>query len=158
MKAERILRPLLSANILAVIFGLVLTLGAHTSYAQLSYFALTPCRAVDTRNPAGVNGGPALTTTTRNFQIRGNCGVPTTAKAISMNVTITGATTTTSSWLTIWPSGGTEPVVSTINFTSADSAVANGAIVGLSTNTQDLSVQNATGSVHVILDVTGYFQ
>ncbi len=158
MNVERIIRPLLSVPVLAVVFGLVLTLGANTSYAQLSYYALTPCRVVDTRNAAGVDGGPALATTTRNFQIRGNCGVPATAKAISMNVTITGATTTTSSWLTIWPSGGAEPVVSTINFTSADNAVANGAIVGLSTNTQDLSVQNATGSVNVIIDVTGYFQ
>jgi hypothetical protein len=49
-------------------------------------------------------------------------------------------------------------VVSTINFTSSDPALANGAIVGVSTATTDLSVYNNFGSVHVILDVTGYFQ
>jgi hypothetical protein len=36
--------------------------------------------------------------------------------------------------------------------------LANGAIVALSANTSDLSVANAIGGVHVILDVTGYFQ
>ena len=34
----------------------------------------------------------------------------------------------------------------------------DGAIVGLSTSATDLSVFNASGNVHVILDVTGYFQ
>lgn len=120
------------------------------------YFSLTPCRVVDTRGPAGTNGAPSLGTAVRNFQIRGNCGVPTTAKAISMNVTITSASM--NSFITIWPSGQAKPFVSTINFGPADPALANGAIVGLSTNTQDLSVQNAAGGVHVILDVTGFFQ
>jgi hypothetical protein len=82
--------------------------------------------------------------------------VPTTAKAISMNVTVTNATT--SSWLTIWPSGQPGPFVSTINFDSDFAALANGALVGLSTNTTDLAVHNAIDSVNVIIDVTGYYQ
>lgn len=136
-----------------------LAICAPTCEAQsgpYSYYTLTPCRAVDTRNPAGVNGGPALTTTSRSFAIRGNCGVPSTAKAISMNVTVTNATT--SSWLTIWPSGQPEPFVSTINFDSSFAALANGALVGLSTSTTDLTVHNAIGNVNVIIDVTGYYQ
>lgn len=120
------------------------------------YYSLTPCRIADTRNPIGTNGGPGLGLATRDFQIRGNCGVPTGAKAVSLNVTVTNATTT--SWLTLWPSGTARPFVSTINFDSSVSALANGAVVALSTNTNDLSVVNASGSVHVILDVTGYFQ
>jgi hypothetical protein len=55
-------------------------------------------------------------------------------------------------------SGATRPGVSTINFTQNDPALANGAIVGVSTNASDLSVYNSGGNVHVILDVTGYFQ
>jgi hypothetical protein len=123
-----------------------------------SYYPLTPCRTVDTRNPNSTNGGPALGAgVTRNFQIKGTCGVPSTAKAASINVTITGASAP-SSWLTIWPSGQPIPVVSTINFTNQDPALANGAIVGLSANALDLSVLNANGAVHVLIDVTGYFQ
>jgi hypothetical protein len=112
---------------------------------------------VDTRNPAGTNGGPILgSNAQRDFAVRGNCGVPATAKAVSLNVTITGANT--ASFLTLWPSGGTRPVVSTINFTQNDVALANGAIVGLAAVSPDLSVYNNSGNVHLILDVTGYFQ
>jgi len=120
------------------------------------YYSITPCRVVDTRNAVSTNGGPSLTTSPRSFQIRGNCGVPSTAKAVSLNITITNASTT--SWLTLWPSGTSQPFVSTINFDQNSAALANGAIVGLSSNTTDLTVANAVGAVHVILDVTGYFQ
>jgi len=120
------------------------------------YYSVTPCRIADTRNAAGTNGGPALTTVARDFQIRGNCGVPVGAKAVSLNVTATNASS--ASWLTLWPSGTAKPFVSTINFDSSVGALANGAIVALSANTNDLSVANAAGGVHVILDVTGYFQ
>src|SRR5512141_185034 len=54
-----------------------------------SFYAVTPCRVVDTRCPAGPasggcpaldtpNGTPALVGngTPRNFKMRGNCGVP----------------------------------------------------------------------------------
>jgi serine protease len=130
-----------------------------TALAQtaLSYFTLTPCRVVDTRGPDGVNGGPILgPATQRDFAIRGNCGVPTSAKAVTLNVAITAATTV--SFLSAWPSGQARPIVATINFRSTDQALSNGATVGLSTNAQDLSVYNSDGNVHVILDVTGYYQ
>lgn len=122
------------------------------------YYALSPCRVVDTRGAAGTNGGPAFgTNTTRNFQMRGVCGIPSTAKAVSLNMTITQATQP--SFLTVWPSDLTRPVVSMLNFEATDPALANGIIVGLSANpTQDLAVYNNFGSVHVIVDVTGYFQ
>ncbi len=141
-------------------FTIAASLGAVSVQAQsgpYQFFAVAPCRVVDTRNPAGTNGGPILgSNAQRDFAVRGNCGVPTSAKAVSLNVTITGATT--SSFLTLWPSGGARPNVSTINFAQTDVALANGAIVGLSTASTDLSVYNNSGSVHVILDVTGYFQ
>jgi hypothetical protein len=121
------------------------------------YYPLTPCRVVDTRAANSTNGGPVFgSNTTRNFQMRGFCGVPTTAKAVSLNVTVTQATQP--SYLTVWPSGLTQPGVSMLNFEATDPALANGIIVGVSTATQDLSVYNSFGNVHVIIDVTGYFQ
>jgi hypothetical protein len=143
-----------------VLLTIVTVLGAVSATAQTGpyqFFAVPPCRIVDTRNPNSTNGGPIMgTNSQRDFTVRGNCGIPTSAKAVSLNVTITGATQ--SSFLTLWPSGGTRPVVSTINFNQNDPALANGAIVGVSTNATDLSVYNNFGNVHVILDVTGYFQ
>jgi hypothetical protein len=135
--------------------------GSAFADGPFSYYALTPCRVADTRNAVGPAGGPALTAGgTRSFQFQGSCGVPVGAKAVTVNVTITGAGGAPNSHLRLWPQGTAIPTVSTINFTPQDSALANGAIVGLSAATSggDLSVFNAAGSVHVILDVTGYFQ
>lgn len=132
----------------------------HEAMAQTGphqFYSLTPCRLVDTRNASSTNGGPVFNaSTTRSFAVRGNCGVPAGARAVALNVTITNPTA--GSWLTLWPSGQTRPNISTINFEASDASLANGAIVGLSTNAQDLSVYNDFGNVHVILDVTGYFQ
>jgi hypothetical protein len=143
-----------------VLLTIIILLGAVSAAAQTGpyqFFAVAPCRVVDTRNPNSTNGGPIMgNNSQRDFAIRGFCGVPTSAKAVSLNVTITAATTT--SFLTLWPSGATRPVVSTINFTQIDPALANGSIVGVSTNANDLSVYNSGGNVHLILDVTGYFQ
>jgi hypothetical protein len=130
--------------------------GARAQSGPYQYYSLTPCRVVDTRNPAGVNGGPALGLAERDFQMKGNCGIPQTAQAVTINVTVTNATA--GSWLTIWPAGLAKPFVSTINFDQNTSALANGAIVGVGAGTNDLAVQNAFGQVHVIIDVTGYFQ
>ena len=146
-----------STLVLFSIAGLLTAISAAAQSGPYQFYALAPCRVVDTRGFNSTNGGPVFDPgTQRNFAIRGNCGVPTSAKAVSLNVTITGATQP--SFLTLWPSGGTQPLVSTINFTQNDLALANGAIVGLSTAATDLSVFNSSGNVHVILDVTGYFQ
>jgi hypothetical protein len=134
--------------------SIALSLSATALHAQTgpySFFAINPCRAVDTRGGSPLGSGQQ-----RNFPIRSVCGVPTTAAAVSINVTVTGATAP--SFLTVWPTGGTRPNVSTINFTSTDQALANGAIVGLGTLPNDLAVFNSSGSVHVLIDITGYFQ
>ena len=144
--------------LLTGLFSLVLTALAPSAHAQYSYYALNPCRVVDTRNANGVNGGPVVASaTTRSFSIRGVCGVPTTAKAVSLNLAVTGMTA--NGYATLWPSGQTQPVVSSINFSGTDTALANGAIVGVSANAQDLSAFNGSNSnLHIIIDVTGYFQ
>ena len=146
-------------HVLFVVTAVVL-FGAATASAQtgpFSFFAVTPCRVVDTRNPVSTNGGPILGPgVQRNFAIRNNCGVPAGAAAVSLNITVANATT--ASFLTIWPAGITRPVVSTINFTQNDPSLANGAIVGLGSGSPDLSVFNSDGSVHVIIDITGFFQ
>ena len=143
---------------LAGMFSLVLTAVAPSARAQYSYFSLNPCRVVDTRNANGVNGGPVLGPAgQRSFAIRGSCGVPTTAKAVSLNLAVTGMTA--GGYITLWPSGQSQPVVSSLNFAGTEPALSNGAIVGLSTNVQDLSAYVGSNSaVHIIIDVTGYFQ
>jgi len=142
-----------------ILVALVLPSAAE---AQLQYFAVTPCRVADTRNPNGLNGGPVIDASTpdRDFQIQGRCNVPVGAKAVSLNATITSSGVSFyGGWFAFWPSGGTRPLVSTINFSDLDTALANGAIVPLSTNSSDLSSHfGGSGLVHLIIDVTGYYQ
>jgi len=150
------MKRILMQALFLIVAAVALAPRLHAQTGPYQYYSLTPCRVVDTRNAISTNVGPSLGTTPRSFQIRGICGVPLTAKAVSLNVTVTNASS--SSWLTLWPSGTPQPFVSTINFDQNSGALANGAIVGLSSNTTDLSIANAIGGVHVILDVSGYFQ
>jgi hypothetical protein len=155
MSKARIHRALLfAASFVAV------GLAAAPAQAQtgLQFFAVTPCRAADTR--AGF-GGILPASTLRNFTIKTVCGVPTTAKAVSINVTV--VTPTADGFFFVWPANGAVPGVSTINFNAGEPAIANGAIVPLYTaGVPDLSgaygTALGTGNAHVVVDVTGYFQ
>jgi serine protease len=153
------IRSRVSSLQLGIGFGILMSLvatGASAQSGPYQFYSLTPCRIVDTRNANSVNGGPSLGTARRDFVVKGNCGVPLSAKAVSLNITVTAAST--NSWLTVWPAGQATPNTSAINFSQNDWSLANGVIVGVSSGSPDLSVQNAIGVVAVIIDVTGYFQ
>ena len=148
----------------AACLGLLVSEAARAG-GPYSFYPLTPCRVVDTRGPTGPQGGPALSAnTTRNFTIIGvnGCGVPATAKAAAMNVTAILASD--GGDLRIWPYQSPVPLASVINFSTADFALANGAIIPLANiGGVDISVQTdmpvgSSGTVHLVIDVAGYFQ
>jgi hypothetical protein len=132
---------------------------ARPALAQtgLQYYAVTPCRAVDTRSGFG---GIIQASVFRGFTMQGVCGVPVGAKAVSVNLTIVGPSQT--GFFSLWPFGGPFPTVASINFDTGEPAIANGAIVPLATGSPDLyggyGTGNGQGTTHAILDVTGYFQ
>jgi hypothetical protein len=120
-------------------------------------FTMTPCRVVDTRNPAGPLGGPALAGgSDRAFVLAGHCGIPLSAAAVSVNVTITQPTAPGD--LRTYPGGSPRPLVSTINYSPGQTR-ANNAVVTLGT-AGDLVVRcdQGSGTVQLIIDATGYFQ
>ncbi len=90
---------------------------------------------------------------TRSFPVPAStCAVPTTAAAYSLNVTVVPDGPLY--YLTAWPTGASQPGVSTLN--SWDGAVvANAAIVPAGANGA-VSVYTA-GKTQVILDINGYF-
>jgi len=130
------------------------------------FHSLTPCRIVDTRKPNQIVGeyGPVLTSNVeRKFPVQGNCNVPVGAKAATLNVT--AVSPTNQGRFTLYPSGIATPTVSTINFPPGTTALANGAIVPLAVQSMaepnDLAVMPFVvggGQVHLVLDVTGYFE
>ena len=120
----------------------------------LLFVPVTPCRVADTRGAVGTFGGPSMTGgTNRAFTIpQSSCGIPATAQAYSLNVTAVPHGPL--SFLTLWPTGETEPLVSTLN-SFAGIVVANAAIVPAGTNGA-VSVA-VTDTTDVILDIDGYF-
>jgi hypothetical protein len=123
----------------------------------IGYFTVTPCRVVDTRNPDGPLAGPALAAGgDRLFTIAGACGIPPSAKAVSVSIAVTGPTSRGNVRLR---AGGTPvALVSSINY-ATDQTRSNNAIVPLSATGQiAVSTHQAAGTVHFILDVNGYFK
>ncbi len=121
---------------------------------SLAFYPVAPCRIADTRNPAGPFGGPELGAgSTRSFPIPAStCNVPATAAAYSLNVTVVPDGRL--SYLSAWPSGSAQPVVSTLNSWDG-SVVANAAIVPAGTGGA-ISIF-APEPTQVILDINGYF-
>ncbi len=129
---------------------------AGANAAPLQFVSVTPCRVVDTRNPTGQFGGPPLQGhATRNFAIpQGSCNIPPTAAAYSLNVTLVPINHGPVGYLSIWPTGEDQPLVSTMNSPDARNK-ANAAIVPAGyQGAVSLFVTNTTNA---ILDIDGYF-
>ena len=128
---------------------------AAINYSQpLRFVPVTPCRVADTRNSNGPFGGPILAGgASRDFVIPSSaCGIPVTAQAYSLNVSVIPAIAL--SYLTIWPAGQNRPVASLLN--SVDGRVkANAAIVPAGA-AGAVSVF-VTDTSHVLFDINGYF-
>ena len=114
--------------------------------SQSAFIPVTPCRVADTRNSGIMYAGE-----TRTFSVSGSgCGVPV-AGAYSLNFTVVPSGPL--GYLTAWPTGSTQPTVSTLN--SPNGAIlANAAIVPASNGSINVFVTNPT---HVIVDINGYF-
>jgi hypothetical protein len=127
-----------------------------TNSQPLRLIPMLPCRVVDTRDatkPPGF-GRPSLSGgATRSFPMpNGPCGIPATAQAYSLNVTVVPDGDL--GYITVWPTGQSQPLASTLN--SLDGEVkANAAIVAAGTGGA-ISVF-ATNETDVVLDVNGYF-
>jgi uncharacterized repeat protein (TIGR01451 family) len=120
----------------------------------LDFYPLTPCRLVDTRGATGPLGGPSLVgNTARSFPILSSpCSVPSTAQAYSLNYTAVPKGNL--GFLTTWPTGQTQPLVSTLNAPTG-AVTANAAIVPAGTN-GDVSVF-VTNDSNLVIDINGYF-
>jgi len=127
-------------------------LARFTPTTGTDFFTVTPCRLVDTRNT-----GPALSNTPRGFVLTQQCGIPITATAVALNVTIVSPST--DGFLTLSPGSIPYQGNSTINFRAGQTR-ANNAILPLG-DAGDVTVIpffSNGGSGHLILDVVGWFE
>jgi hypothetical protein len=124
-----------------------------------TYVPVTPFRIVDTRtgatDPATYAGKTLVGAASLNVQVTGvgTVPVPATASAAVLNITVTN--TTEPGFVTVYPGGGTLPLVSNLNFTAAET-VANLVTVPLS-SAGIATIYNSAGSTDVIVDVEGYY-
>ncbi|MGB7848020.1 MAG: hypothetical protein WBL63_20585, partial [Candidatus Acidiferrum sp.] len=127
---------------------------ADTSSSALSFFALTPCRVVDTRNADAPLGGPYLTGgQERALPVQASsCGVPSYAVAYSLN--FTAVPHVPLRFLTVWPTGESQPIVSTLNAPTG-TVTANAAIVPAG-SLGEISVY-VTDDTDLVIDINGYF-
>jgi hypothetical protein len=130
---------------------------APPAASGLQFHPLTPCRVADTRVGAGFTGsqGPPYLSggTSRNFQVAGLCGVPVTAAAYSLNVTVVPRTDALG-YLTTWPTGQAKPWASTLN-SPAGTVVANASLVPAGTS-GEIAIY-ASDATDVLFDINGYF-
>jgi Pro-kumamolisin, activation domain/Bacterial Ig-like domain (group 3)/Putative binding domain, N-terminal len=132
---------------------------APGSPGALHFYPLPPCRVADTRSVGGSGltgafGPPQLAKgATRSFPVlSSSCGVPATAQAYSLNITVVPPGPMF--YLTAWPAGETIPGVSTLNDLSG-AILANAAIVPAGAGGAiDIFVSDAT---NVIIDTNGYY-
>jgi hypothetical protein len=131
--------------------GGILSVSASESHPATSTVAIAPIRVVDTRSGVGVSGllqaGQTVT-----LELAGTNGIPATATAAMLNVTVVGGTAP--SFLVLFPSGNARPSSSSVNW-SDSRAVANALTVGIGSD-QKIAIYNEAGTVQVIVDVQGY--
>jgi hypothetical protein len=116
---------------------------------------LPPQRILDTRSGVGVTpAGKVGAQGSIDVQLAGRGGVPQAGvSAVVLNVTVTNASA--ASYLIVFPTGGSTPLVSNLNF-SAGQTVPNRVIVKVGAGGK-LTFFNAAGTVDVIADVGGWF-
>ena len=125
-----------------------------SSETSLTFIAKTPCRVVDTRlSGNGLLGSPDLVPGTRDFPLlAGSCGIPSTAVAYSLNVTVVPKESLR--FLTVYATGRERPITSTLNSLSGET-VANSVVV--SAGTEGSITVFATDETELVLDIDGYF-
>lgn len=124
----------------------------------LPFFAISPCRIVDTRGGAPYGGGPFAPGETRTFDLNSApapCnGIPASAAAYSLNFTVVN--TTGPGYFSAYPTGPQpSPLTSTINFAAGD-VLANGIVVPADDQGR-IDVFSGGASSDLVIDVNGYY-
>jgi hypothetical protein len=120
--------------------------------ADSRFYTVAPCRIVDTRT--SVNAPALAAGATRNLTVAGVCGTSPTASAVAVNVTATGATL--GGHLRLFPKGQPLPTTSVVNYVAGQTRANNSMVAVGSDGALSVYAGQASGTVHCILDISGY--
>jgi hypothetical protein len=117
-----------------------------------TYVPISPVRVVDTRASAA---GRLTSGVTRTFAVAGTPGIPAGAVAVTGNVT--AVLPTSAGWIQLSSGPAVTATTSVLNVPAGDTR-ANGVTALLGGDGRLSAVfKGASGSTHLILDITGYF-
>jgi len=88
--------------------------------------------------------------------IAGRCGIPPTARAVALNLTVVQPTA--AGHLRVNPTGGGLPPTSALNYSAGQTRAGNGVFMVGSGGAITVRCNQPSGTVHLVVDVTGYFQ
>jgi len=123
-----------------------------TSSAAGPCKGVSPGRLVDTRNGVGLPKTRIEAGQTVTVKVRGEKNVPNNALAAILNVTVDR--TAGGGFLTVYPSGGSLPETSSVNFSGPNGTASNSVITNIGSDGQ-ISIY-AEVATDVIVDVFGY--
>ncbi|MCU1367833.1 MAG: hypothetical protein JWL72_3909 [Ilumatobacteraceae bacterium] len=130
-----------------------------TAGAPTVFIPVSPLRVLDTRPapyvttgvPTAAKLGPNSTMT---LQLAGDgSAIPATATAALLNITIDNDSTL-QSFLTVWPTGETQPVASSNN--ALPGLVASNSMLAKIGQGGKISIYNQAGSINLVVDLVGY--
>jgi hypothetical protein len=128
-------------------------LGAFQPGGAGQYVAVTPARALDTRDGTGA-ARARIGQTPLNVSLTGRLGVPENGvSAVLLNVTAVAPTAST--FVTVYPGGSTRPTASNLNVI-AGQVIPNMVLARLGPGGEVL-FYNHSGTVDLVADVVGYF-
>jgi hypothetical protein len=117
------------------------------------YGPLDPTRILNTRNGIGAPAVPIGAGGSIDLPVTGVAGVPATGVgAVVLNVTATQPTA--SSWLTSYPTGTVAPNTAALTYVPGQT-VSNLVVAKVGSGGK-VSLRNAAGSVHLIVEIVGW--
>jgi len=150
-------RLALPLALLVALVGLPSTLGSTSAVAaqptsgQATYVAVEPVRLLDTRT-GGVRLGAGGTL---DLAVVDGARVPADATAVVLNVTATGGSAATDVRVYPTPAAGGAPAINSLSVARGATA-ANLVHVGIG-QAGSVRLHNASGAVHLVVDLSGYF-
>jgi Putative binding domain, N-terminal len=123
------------------------------------FYTVTPCRVLDTRKASGPLGGPIMSAGAQRVVpiTTSSCGVPAAAKSVAVNVTAVQPSADGS--LHAYPGNLAPSAASVLSMRKNRSRAAIALLVLATDGSGGLGFQNeSTGTVDVLVDVSGYFR
>ena len=125
-----------------------------------AYVPISPCRLLDTRADSPVGSplgalGPDTEITVNGWGAQGNCTLPSDTTGLELNVTAVDASTLTN--LRVYPEGVDTPTASNLNPAPGEPPTPNSVSATLNTTNGQFHVFNRFGTVHIVIDVVGYY-